>query len=1129
MKPRRAGFPDAERFDVRGALKIGQKAPMTQLHFITGPLAGKRAVLSAKRVSIGRKVGCSIRINDASISPRHLVLHRDGGTYILQIDDSHPPVAVNGKQVVKSRLHNGDHLQIGAIQATFSADAAAQAAPNPLDFHAVPATPQVHEDDAELDLHDDHLTPRPPSLGGNGEKDARGKGRGVFLALFLLFIMFGGSALLFRKDLWPAPAPKPVAQVEKPKEEEKPLPKEEPIEVPVVKIEEPKKIDTAFTGKVHRTRTYKSHQEAVDAARPGDSVIFDSADAKPIVVEKPIRDVQFISGIATWEVHADLIDCQFIYHETKQFLQNAGKMERSVFFRCPMKQTHLTHADAVSFYFDERSPLHPKDNPDGGKSPILLLTGFVRDVLIHKPHSGPAAIDRRFEMRWGPAIRIHATDPVGDGRGTYIMSPVVNGQRAWTPHEISRGSGVTYAHLTADNSLWADPVLDILRGEDCVVLCTAFAGEVPTTIEQYATAPRLIKYHDHSEYGHDLPGPAFRGAAMTIMGRYNRIVAHGDARKPWTVNRKMTLPGLHYADGIIASDPYIKQYATEQGGLSIDFAAMKNVFIMQPSKTGAEFLTFPTQENDEPSYPIYGPDLHKPVFITLKDLRVNAGEFDKMQLLDLTGKTTAEIEKALVADRSIFLGPGTYEFKTTLKAGFIVGAGMERTILKWPDEIDCSQRNCRGMINCTVSGGRDGYNSQLGTAGRIGNPIGLFLRTRFLGQADAGVNLHTSLFQTWQDCEFIGGKHGFTHGLDKGPVAYKGDKGATGGTTIDSLNICNCTFRQIKQRAIDLNPNSPQLGHVGIHHCTFDEIGHQAIRIEGGQTHLVQNCKFGRCGLQDYVPAVSITSNGVLALSHLDIDCSLVKGNTLAVSLKGLAAVSHCNIKGLPGSLKCNGLLTADHVIADGTVQANPDSLFCRCQFTNMNLPMGTAIAKEKDFTDVTASAPASIPDKTPPPEVTGVKVRTVGKQRRIEWNPVEDPESGISYYIILSEGKEVGRTPFTYEPPSDIHSPIQKTAAPSFYLDSNLMNRGYEVLAVNGAGVTSLAAPAAPRRLGPARARFLNMDGAVINIKDIPNVKGKVTQIVDEDGKSILIENVGIKGMPNLVFFEWGDVVEGP
>ena len=528
------------------------------------------------------------------------------------------------------------------------------------------------------------------------------------------------------------------------------------------------------------------------------------------------------------------------------------------------------------------------------------------------------------------------------------------------------------------------------------------------------------------------------------------------------------MPGLHYADGIVADDPAIKQFVTDQGGLSINFAEMKSVFAMASAKAGAETYSQPQQTDGGVLYPKEGPQLYKPVFVPLKDLRLNAGEFDKRTLQDMTGKPIAEISKALTADKSIFLAPGTYEFKQPLKAGFIAGAGMQKTILKWPADVDCSQRNCRGLINCTVQGGRFGYNSQAGTGGKAGNPSGLFLRTRFAGQKEAGVNLHASLFQTWQDCEFVGCKIGFTHGLDTTPGVFKGDKGVAGGVTIDNLNLCNCTFRNIRRRAVDLTPDSPHLGHVGIHNCSFDNIGDAAIRIEGGQTHLVQRCKILYSGHQSYAPAVSIVSHGSLALSHVDVDCSSVKGNAVCVALKGQAAVSTCTIKGMPTSLKCTGLLAADHVIADGNLQTAKNSLMFQCRFKNMDLPNGTALARESDFSNVTTNTLPAIIDNAPPPEVAAQRAVTVNGQRHVSWKPVASPESGIAFYIITSDDKEVGRAGFSYEPPSDIHSPLFTVPSASLFVDPNAMRRNYDVLPVNGAGLTTDGIEPAPRRLAP-------------------------------------------------------------
>ena len=1100
---------------------------MPQLTFLTGPLAGKKAVLKGRQVSLGRDAGNSIRLDDESIAPRHIVLVREDDGYSIYIDSSKPPVAINGKQIINEILKNGDLIQLGTVRARYTHTSKAKG--NSLDFTANLTSPLQKKKPAPEILSLDDAEPLPLE-----DAEPRGRFRWLLLPTVIAILMIGGILILLRVQKPPAETTVAETKPEPPMLLPKELP---PVEIVVPKEEPPLGPLPVGVGEsglrdgatVHRTKNYKSHQEAVDACKPGDAVIFDSPDPRPIVLIKPLRDVQFLSGQATWEVHADLIDCQFLYHETRQFVQRGGKLERCVFFRCPMKQTLLLHADAVSFYFDERSPLHPKDNPDAGRTPALQLTGFVRDVLIHKPIVGsllPA--DKRFDMRWGPVVRIHATDAEGDGRGTYILSPIVLGQRAWTPFEITRGNGITFAHLTTDGNAWADPVLDIVRGSDCVLLSNSFGSEIAVTAEQYLQPPKKLRYHDHEEFGHD-NGPAYRGPVMTVAGQRTRIVAQGDARKPWSMGRKMALPGLHYADGVVAADPFIRQFVTEQGGIDTNFTESMAAFVQLPTREGATFLSQPQQLSGEPMYPRDGPELHRPVFVPLKDLRLSPGEFDKLPLIDMTGKTAAEIEKELAADRSIFLGPGTYELKQAVRSGFIAGAGMGKTILKWPETVDCAQRNCRGMINCTVSGGRYGYNSQAGVGGRVNNPGGLFLRTRFTGQQEAAVNLHCSIFQTWQDCEFASCKLGFTHGQDSAAGTFKGDKGATGGTTIDNLNLCNCTFRDIKLRAIDLKPDAPNLGHVGIHHCAFERIGDSAVRIDGGQTHLMQSCKFLACAGQNYNPAISIVSNGTVAVSHVDVDCSGVKGNPVCVSLKGLCAVSRSNFRGMPTSLKCEGLLAGDFVVADGAVKANKDSILCRCRFKNMDLPDGTVIVTEGDFVDVTALTVPAVIDRTPPPAVQGLKVRTVMGLKQLDWDPAVDAESGIMGYQILSDGREVARVGFSYEPPSDYFSPLYKIPVPTTFTDPDPLHRKFEVLPINGAGLLPTGKLIAPRRPGPARATFRTKEANPIEIKDFINVKGRVTQIVDMANTRLPLEAVGLKGRPNLVTFEQGPVIEVP
>jgi predicted component of type VI protein secretion system len=219
---------------------------MAQLHFLTGPLAGKRARLKGGRISVGRDPGNSIRLDDDSVAPRHLVLLRDGEGYALQIDAARPPVAVNGRQVVAAKLFDGDLLQIGDIRAQYFT-APAKTAPNPLDFWAS-QPPEAEQEVISLDDVEDLppanpspkrgaecLSPLPASgrgAGGLGSSSLRNPKRGL-IALGFLVLMFGGSLFALRKEHWEK-SPRHAAAAPPPAREE---PKKEPPTTVEVKKE----------------------------------------------------------------------------------------------------------------------------------------------------------------------------------------------------------------------------------------------------------------------------------------------------------------------------------------------------------------------------------------------------------------------------------------------------------------------------------------------------------------------------------------------------------------------------------------------------------------------------------------------------------------------------------------------------------------------------------------------------------------------------------------------------------------------------------------------------------------------------------------------------------------------------
>ena len=169
------------------------------------------------------------------------------------------------------------------------------------------------------------------------------------------------------------------------------------------------------------------------------------------------------------------------------------------------------------------------------------------------------------------------------------------------------------------------------------------------------------------------------------------------------------------------------------------------------------------------------------------------------------------------------------------------------------------------------------------------------------------------------------------------------------------------------------------------------------------------------------------------------------------------------------------------------------------------------------------------LPDRTKPPTPTGQRARSIRNQHLVEWNPVAKIEAGIAFYIIRSEAKEIDRGPFQYEQPSDFHSPLMKLPPQESYVDPNPNRREYDVLSVNGAGMTSEGKEAPPRRLGPARGQFFSKDGIIIPIKDFVSVKGKVIQVIDEAGNKYPLPKFGNGGSPNRIAFEMGQIVEAP
>lgn len=831
---------------------------------------------------------------------------------------------------------------------------------------------------------------------------------------------------------------------------------------------------------VHYTSKYPSADAAVAAAKPGDAVVFDSKDKAPIVVKKPLRDVQFIGGEAEWDLQADVTDCAFLWHGLMRFTQHSGKLQTTVFYRSTGQRTSLTHVDGVTFYYCGEHLLWPAHNPDKGRTVQFQVNGFVRGLTIHKPISGYAGINKTFDMDWAPALQVDATDPVGNGYGTYVISPILWAQRAWTPYLFVRGTGMTFAHVNTEYNIWADPIVETLQTVDFTVLCSGVGAHGEANNNAYTAPPARLKYARGEELGHgDQSNAPFRGAAFTLGGQRSKAVALGNY-KGWYIGRKQWLPGMHYASGTIARDPYFQEWVGHSGELTANFSDFKNVSLMK--KKGFQHDTAPHFEKQ--TYPLLGANIVRPTLIPLPDIRAWLPT-----VRDFTGKSGDEIATTLEAadpkkkeEATIYLGPGTYQFTRTLKRGRILGAGMDRTILVWPAEIDCAQRAFDGFRNLTVKGGRFGVNYQVGEGGSQIQDPNDFVRVRFEGQAETCINIHATQNQIYQDCEFVGAKNGFGWNLDPAGV-WKGENGPKG-LNIDKLDLTNCTFRNIKERAIDLRPNPQPNGQVAIHNCLFENIGGEAIYLRGGQSHLVQNIRVVKAGTKGgALSLLDLGSRGALAVSHITIENSGVSGEHTGIAFNGDGVTSHCTIRGVKTALKTSKVHALDHVITDGTIDVGSGSYIALSEGANVKAGRGVVFAKgDGTFIDVTGKAGVQPLDTTPPPVVGGVKTEPKGTGTLVTWAPVEDPESGVAEYAVFRAGAEIARTTISYVPPENFHSPFVRMEKPTSLLVEGPAE-GLTVKAINGAGLLSGGGPAAMRRWSPVRGQFLRKDGSVLDL----------------------------------------------
>ncbi|MBM3706717.1 MAG: FHA domain-containing protein [Actinobacteria bacterium] len=96
-------------------LDILQKVPKDRagLIVIKGPSIGEKFLLKKPSLFIGRRSDSDILLDDITVSRNHAVIEKTNEGYIIKDLESLNGTYLNGEIVNKSRLNNGDRIQIG--------------------------------------------------------------------------------------------------------------------------------------------------------------------------------------------------------------------------------------------------------------------------------------------------------------------------------------------------------------------------------------------------------------------------------------------------------------------------------------------------------------------------------------------------------------------------------------------------------------------------------------------------------------------------------------------------------------------------------------------------------------------------------------------------------------------------------------------------------------------------------------------------------------------------------------------------------------------------------------------------------------------------------------------------------
>jgi hypothetical protein len=93
--------------------------PEPQKEVVTLTVAGRTHEVTKPSVVIGRSREADVRLSDVNVSRRHAELRQEGAAYWIVDLGSTNGLEVNGKQVDRKRLRDGDRITLGSTEVVF--------------------------------------------------------------------------------------------------------------------------------------------------------------------------------------------------------------------------------------------------------------------------------------------------------------------------------------------------------------------------------------------------------------------------------------------------------------------------------------------------------------------------------------------------------------------------------------------------------------------------------------------------------------------------------------------------------------------------------------------------------------------------------------------------------------------------------------------------------------------------------------------------------------------------------------------------------------------------------------------------------------------------------------------------